>query len=114
MADRRAVLNTPLCLRPDGQLTAATDTDPFSRLRHTRSLRNLKRDRMSGALKQAHRWRLDLAVEIEQLSSGVRRVTHNTPDGPVDITGDSLEIQKRRFGNLEDMFAVLSLSRRGG
>lgn len=69
---------------------------------------------MSEVLKRAHRWRLEMAVEIEQLSSGLMVVTRSMPDGPVDITGDVLEIQKNRFGDLEDIIAALSPSFGGG
>lgn len=58
---------------------------------------------MSASLKWANRFRLDLAFEIGQLESGVRRVTQNTPSGPVDITDQVLTVLKDRFEQLEEI-----------
>lgn len=61
---------------------------------------------MSADLKWAHRCRIDLAFEIEQLESGLRRVTQNTANGSVDITDKILAAQKCRFEQLEDIIAA--------
>ena len=62
---------------------------------------------MSDGLKWARRLRLDVAVEIEQLASGVRTVTQVTAQGPVDVTAQTLATLQERFGGLEDMIAAL-------
>lgn len=62
---------------------------------------------MSDGLKWARRLRLDLAVEIQQLANGVRKVTQVTAQGPVDVTEQTLATLQERFGHLEDMIAAL-------
>jgi hypothetical protein len=64
---------------------------------------NLKEAEMSASLKWANRFRLDLAFEIAQLESGVRRVTQSTPSGSVDITDQVLTVLKDRFEQLEEI-----------
>jgi hypothetical protein len=61
---------------------------------------------MSDGLKWARRLRLELAVEIEQMESGVRTVTQITAKGPVDITEQALAALKDRFEQLEDIIAA--------
>ncbi len=62
---------------------------------------------MSAGLKWAHRFRIDLAFEIAQLEFGLRRVTQNSGNGPVDITDQILALQKDRFEQLEEMISEL-------
>jgi hypothetical protein len=61
---------------------------------------------MSDGLKWARRLRLDLAVEIEQLESGARKVTQITAKGPVDVTARTLAVVKDRFAQVEKMIAA--------
>jgi hypothetical protein len=58
---------------------------------------------MSANLKWAHRYRLDLALEIAQLESGLRKVTQIIAGVPVDVTEQVLLLQKDRFAQLEEM-----------
>jgi len=62
---------------------------------------------MQKGLKFANRLRLDLAIEIQQLASGVRNVTQATSSGPVDVTDQALAVSQERFTILEDLIAVL-------
>jgi hypothetical protein len=62
---------------------------------------------MTASLKWARRLRLDLAVEIEQLESGLRKVIQKTPGGELDITDRVLAAQKIRFEQIEEMIAAL-------
>ena len=71
------------------------------------SLEKAVEDHMSDGLKWARRLRLDLAVEIQQLANGVRKVTQVTAQGPVDVTEQTLATLQERFGHLEDMIAAL-------
>ena len=61
---------------------------------------------MPDGLKWARRLRLDLAIEIEQLESGLRNVTQITAQGPVDITEQTTATLKDRFEQLEKMIAA--------
>lgn len=61
---------------------------------------------MSDGLKVANRLRLDLAIEIQQLASGARRITHVTPDGPVDMTEHTLTVLRDRFEQIEMLIAA--------
>ena len=58
---------------------------------------------MSEGLRWAHRFRLELAVEIEQLASGGRKVLQVTADGPVDVTEQSLAALQERFAQVEKL-----------
>jgi hypothetical protein len=62
---------------------------------------------MPDGLKWARRLRLDLAVEIQQLANGDRKVTQITAQGPVDVTKQALAQLQDRFGHLENMIAAL-------
>lgn len=62
---------------------------------------------MSDGLRWARRLRFDLAIEIQQLANGVRRVTQVTAQGPVDVTAETLAKLQDRFGDLEGMIAAL-------
>ena len=52
---------------------------------------------------------LELAVEIQQLASGARKVTQVTAHGQVDVSAQTLATLQDRFGQLEDMIAALEL-----
>ncbi len=67
---------------------------------------------MSDGLKWAHRMRLELAFEIQKLESGLRKVTEETANGPVDVTSEVLAAQKDRFEQLEEI--VVGVSRSSG
>jgi hypothetical protein len=58
---------------------------------------------MSESLRWAHRFRLELAVEIEQLASGGRKVLQVTANGPVDVTEQSLAALQERFAQVEKL-----------
>jgi hypothetical protein len=58
---------------------------------------------MSEGLKWANRLRLELAVEIEQLASGGRRVLQVTAAGPVDVTEQTLVTLQERFAQVEKL-----------
>jgi len=66
-------------------------------------------DHMSDGLKWARRLRLELAVEIQQLASGARKVTQVPAHGQVDVSAQTLATLQDRFGQLEDMIAALEL-----
>lgn len=63
---------------------------------------------MQEGLKFAHRLRLDLAVEIQQLANGVRNVTQTTAKGTVDVTEHALAVSQERFAMVEDLIAALA------
>ena len=56
---------------------------------------------MVADLKWAHRWRLELAVEIAQLDGGTRRVLQTAPEGTVDVTSQVVSTYRQRFEQLE-------------
>jgi hypothetical protein len=61
---------------------------------------------MSDGLKWARRLRLELAFEIEQLETGVRKVTHMTAHGSVDVTEQTVAALKDRFEQVEKLIAA--------
>lgn len=62
---------------------------------------------MVAGLKWAHRYRLELAIEIAQIENGLRRVMQNTASGTVDISDQILSNAKDRFEQLEEMISAL-------
>lgn len=58
---------------------------------------------MSDGLKWARRLRLDLAVEIQQLTSGARKVTQITAQGQIDVTAQTLAALQDRFTQIEKL-----------
>ncbi len=62
---------------------------------------------MSDGLKWAHRLRLDLAIEIQQLANGVRKVTHVTANGAVDVSEQTLTTLQDRFEQVENLIASI-------
>ncbi len=65
---------------------------------------------MQNGLRFANRLRLDLAVEIHQLASGVRSVTQVTANGRIDATEQTLTALQQRFALVEDLISALSPS----
>jgi hypothetical protein len=64
-------------------------------------------------LKWARRLRLDLAFEIEQLETGVRKVTQMTAHGPVDVTEQTRIALKDRFEQVERLIAAFGPAQPG-
>jgi hypothetical protein len=62
---------------------------------------------MSDGLKWVHRLRLDLAIEIQQLANGVRKITHFTANGPLDVTEQTLTTLQDRFEQVENLIASI-------
>lgn len=62
---------------------------------------------MHEGLKFANRLRLDLAIEIRQLASGVRTVAQTGTGAPVDVTEHALAVAQERFAMLENLIAAL-------
>lgn len=56
---------------------------------------------MSDGLEWARRLRLEIAVEIEQLSSGARKVMQVTANGSFDITPQTIILLQDRFAEIE-------------
>jgi hypothetical protein len=68
---------------------------------------------MSDGLEWARRLRLETAVEIEQLSSGARKITQVTANGSFDITAQTIILLQDRFAQLEnfiDTFPVAHIN----